>query len=357
VIELQACPVPKVPGASQVRASKEEPMADLGSNTKRAHELADAFRSPVARPPSAWQKGSDRAFKNIAYGFGVAVVCLLAGIVFEVMRHAHSAMSNYGLKFLTTSTWDANRAEFGVAPEIAGTLYTSLLALLIGGFLGVTVALVLSQGFVPRRLEIVMKNVIELLAAIPSVVYGLWGIFVLVPVVRGPAGFLNEHFGFLPFFSSRLSGPGILPASLVLSIMILPTITAISREAMAAVPKRLAAAAYGLGATRWEVIFRVTLPTATGGIFGALVLGFGRALGETMALAMLVGNANVFGWSLFSPGNTLAALLANHFPEAGTVEVGALMYAAVVLLVITLSVNALGSFIMLRTTRELKGLG
>jgi phosphate transport system permease protein len=167
---------------------------------------------------------------------------------------------------------------------------------------------------------------------------------------------LHEKLGFIPFFSTRLSGPGILPASLVLSIMILPTVSAVSREAMAAVPKRLAAAAFGLGATRWEVIFRVTLPTAATGIFGALVLGFGRALGETMALAMLVGNANTFGWSLFSPGNTLAALLANHFPEADAVEVQALMYAAVVLLLITLAVNAIGSLIMLRTTAGLKGL-
>ncbi|HTA89847.1 MAG TPA: phosphate ABC transporter permease subunit PstC [Polyangiaceae bacterium] len=320
-------------------------------------DLSEAFRSPVSRPPSAWQKGFDIVFRNVAHAFGVLVVLLLAGIVFEVMRHAKTAISDYGFGFLTSSVWDANRAQFGILAEIAGTLYTSLLALLIGGFLGVTVALVLSQGFVPRRVELVMKNVIELLAAIPSVVYGLWGIFVLVPAVRGPSGWLNEHFGFVPFFSTRLSGPGILPASLVLSIMILPTVTAISREAMAAVPKRLASAAYGLGATRWEVIFRVTLPTAVGGIFGALVLGFGRALGETMALAMLVGNANVFGLSLFSPGNTLAALLANHFPEAGKVEVGALMYAALVLMLITLTVNAVGSFIMLRTTRELKGLG
>jgi phosphate transport system permease protein len=327
------------------------------TSAKATPDLSEAFRSPVSRPPTAWQKGFDVAFKNVAYAFGVAVVLLLAGIVFEVMRHAKTAIADYGFGFLTTSVWDANRAQFGILAEIVGTLYTSLLALGIGGFLGVTVALVLSQGFVPRRVEIVMKNVIELLAAIPSVVYGLWGIFVLVPAVRGPSGWLNEHFGSVPFFSTRLSGPGIFPAALVLSIMILPTVTAISREAMAAVPKRLAAAAYGLGATRWEVIFRVTLPTAIGGIFGALVLGFGRALGETMALAMLVGNANVFGWSLFSPGNTLAALLANHFPEAGKVEVGALMYAAVVLMVITLAVNALGSLIMLRTTRELKGLG
>ncbi|HEX3849467.1 MAG TPA: phosphate ABC transporter permease subunit PstC [Polyangiaceae bacterium] len=332
-------------------------MADSTIKAPPGPDLSEAFRSPVSRPPTAWQKGFDVVFRNMAHAFGILVVVLLAGIVLEVMRHAGPAMASYGLRFLTTSTWDANRADFGILPEILGTLYTSILALLIGGFLGVTVALVLSQGFVPRRVELVLKNVIELLAAIPSVVYGLWGIFVLVPAVRGPSGWLNEHFGFVPFFSTRLSGPGILPASLVLSIMILPTVTAISREAMAAVPKKLASAAYGLGATRWEVIFRVILPTSVGGIFGALVLGFGRALGETMALAMLVGNANVFGLSLFSPGNTLAALLANHFPEAGKIEVGALMYAAVVLMLITLTVNALGSLIMLRATRELKGLG
>ncbi|HEY8946424.1 MAG TPA: phosphate ABC transporter permease subunit PstC, partial [Polyangiaceae bacterium] len=227
---------------------------------------------------------------------------------------------------------------------------------ILGGGLGITVALVLSQGFLPRRWELVMKNVIELLAAIPSVVYGLWGIFVLIPLLRPAADFLHEHLGFIPLFSTRLSGPGILPASLVLAIMILPTVTAISREAMAAVPKRLPAAAYGLGATRWEVILRVTLPTASGGIFGALVLGFGRALGETMALAMLVGNANVLGWSLLSPGNTLAALLANHFPEAGALEVQALMYASLVLLAVTLAVNAIGSYVMMRTTAGLRGL-
>ncbi len=333
-------------------------MADSKTSTASAKpDLSEAFRSSVARPPSPWQKGFDGAFKNVAYGFGIGVALLLAGVVFEVLSNARTAIANYGLSFLTTSVWDPNRAQFGILAEIVGTLYTSVLALGLGGFFGVTVALVLSQGFVPRRVELVMKNIVELLAAIPSVVYGLWGIFVLIPAVRAPSGWLNEHFGSIPFFSTRLSGPGIFPAALVLSIMILPTITAISREAMAAVPKRLAAAAYGLGATRWEVIFKVTLPTAVGGIFGALVLGFGRALGETMALAMLVGNANVFGWSLFSPGNTLAALLANHFPEAGKVEVAALMYAAFVLMLITLAVNALGSFIMLRTTRELKGLG
>ena len=329
--------------------------------TEPAHTIAagkapTGIASRIARAPTGFQRRFDAGFRIAAHAFGFGVVLLLGSIVIQVGRKAAPAMAEYGGGFLINSTWDTNRGSFGILPEIVGTIYTSLLALLLGGVLGVTVALITSQGFLGKRWELGMKNIIELLAAIPSVVYGLWGIFVLIPAVRPGAAWLHEHFGFFPLFSTELSGPGILPASLVLAIMILPTITAVSREALAAVPKRLPAAAYGLGATRWEVILRVILPTASGGIFGALVLGFGRALGETMALAMLIGNANVFGWSLLSPGNTLAALLANHFPEAGAVEVGALMYAAVVLLVITLAVNALGSFIMLRTTRELKGL-
>jgi phosphate transport system permease protein len=333
-------------------------MTQTGSKQAAAQDLSEAFeRSTVTRPPDAWQKGFDRAFRWTAYGFAACVVVLLSGVVFEVMRHAGASMSNIGFGFLTESVWDANAGKFGILPSIAGTLYTSIVALFIGGGLGITTAIVLSQGFLPRRAEVVMKNVVELLAAIPSVVYGLWGIYVLIPAIRPLANLAHEKLGFLPIFSTRLSGPGILPASLVLAIMILPTVTAISREAIVAVPKRLAAAAYGLGATRWEVIFRVILPTASGGIFGALVLGFGRALGETMALAMLVGNANRFGWSLLSPGNTLSALLANHFPEADKAEVGALMCAAVVLLLITLGVNAAGSLIMLRANRGLKGLG
>jgi phosphate transport system permease protein len=252
--------------------------------------------------------------------------------------------------------WDPHAGRFGVLAEVLGTLYSSLLALILATVFGLSVAICLSQGFLPRRVELLMKNVIELLAAIPSVVYGLWGIYVLIPLLRPVAKWLHQHLGFLPVFEGELSGPGLLPAALVLGIMILPTVTAVSREALAAVPPRLGAAAYGLGATRWEVILRVTLPTAAGGVFGSVVLAFGRALGETMALAMLAGNAQRIGWSLFSPTNTLAALLANHFPEAGNVEAGGLMYAALVLLFITLAVNVAGSAVMLRVTAGLKGL-
>jgi len=319
----------------------------------------------LARVPAASGSGTvpllqrvvDRAFRTMTISFGVLVIVLLVGIVYQVLIHAWPAMGQWGVEFLTKPTWDPNTNSYGILAEIAGTLYTSFLALIFGGILGLTVALVTSQGFLSPRWELIFKNLIELLAAIPSVVYGLWGIFVLIPTIRPIAQWLHDSLGFLPFFSTPFKGPGILPSALVLSIMILPTVTAVSREALAAVPARLPAAAYGLGATQWEVIWSVMLPTASGGVFGSLVLGLGRALGETMALAMLVGNAQEFGWSLLSPGTTLAALLANHFPEAGELEVNALMYAALLLLAITLLVNALGTYIMFRTTRNLQGLG
>ena len=161
--------------------------------------------------------------------------------------------------------------------------------------------------------------------------------------------------GGIPLFKTALCGPGMLPAAIVLAIMILPTISAISRDALVSVPPKLREAAYGLGATRWEALLSVILPTAQTGIFGAVLLAFGRALGETMALAMLVGNANVISWSLFSPANTLAALLANTFPEAKQEQVGVLMYAALVLMGITLLVNIFGALILQRASRELKG--
>ncbi len=316
----------------------------------------------VGQPPTpatnitTGQRFLDRGLRELARVCALAVVLLVLAIAYEVLRHASPAIAQWGTQFFTTASWDTSRASFGVLAEILGTLYTSFLALIGGGVLGITVALVTSQGFIPKRWELLLKNVIELLAAIPSVVYGLWGIFVLIPVIRGPANWLHERLGFLPFFDTPFKGPGVLPAALVLSIMILPTVTAVSREALAAVPDRLGAAAYGLGATQWEVIWSVTLPTAAGGVFGSLVLGFGRALGETMALAMLIGNAREFGWSLLSPGTTIAALLANHFPEAGPIEVRALMYAALLLLLITLAVNAAGTWLMLRSTRSRRGM-
>jgi phosphate transport system permease protein len=282
----------------------------------------------------------------------VAVILLLFVILLEIGRKALPAMGQYGVSFLTSTTWDANKAQFGILPQIWGTLYSSLLALLIGGFFGITIAIFLTQDFLPQSLQVIFKNIIELLAAIPSVVYGLWGIFVLIPLIRPFCEWLHHELSWIPFFGTSLAGPGMLPAALVLAIMILPTVAAISQDSLLAVPYKVKEAAYGMGATRWEVILKVLLPTAYHGIFGALVLGLGRALGETMALAMLVGNSNQISLSLFSPANTLAALLALNFPEAGKVETQTLMYAAVVLLLITLMVNVAGQAIITLTSQN-----
>ena len=305
--------------------------------------------TPLSKPPSSTDIFFDKTFRGLTYAFTLGTILLLGYIVLTIGGKALPALSEYGLGFLTSTTWDVNAGQFGILPEIWGTLYSSILALIIGGFFGITIAIFLTQDFLPYKVEMVLKTIIELLAAIPSVVYGLWGIFCLIPLIRPLADFFHESLGFIPFFATSLSGPGLLPAALVLAIMILPTIAAVSQDALRAIPHKTKEAAFGMGTTRWEAILRVMLPTASTGIFGALVLGFGRALGETMALAMLVGNANQISLSLFSPANTLAALLALNFPEAGKLETPVLMYAACILLLITLVVNIAGSLIMAGT--------
>jgi len=318
--------------------------------------LLEEARHPdsVAGAPSSWDFLADRLFRGLSKAAAVLILLLLAFILWQIGRRAWPGIREYGVGFLTSTTWDVGRGHFGILPAIWGTLYSSFLALLIGGFFGVVMAIFLTQDFLPPRLAVVFRTTVELLAAIPSVVYGLWGIFFVVPAIRPAANWLYEHLGAIPIFGSTLSGPGLLPAALVLAIMILPTVAAVSQDALRQVPYRVKEAAYGMGATRWEAILRVMLPTAATGIFGALVLGFGRALGETMALAMLIGNSNQLSLSLFSPANTLAALLALNFPEAGPREVQVLMYAALVLLAITLLVNVAGGMIMSFATRSVR---
>ena len=331
----------------------------------------------ISQPPSTWQRSSDAAFRSLCYVFAWLSVLAVVFIVLRIAFSAAPAMRQFGLGFLTSRTWDPNKDQYGILPEIWGTMYTSVLALGIGTAFGVAAALFLSEGYLggfvfsvlklfrvefhgfwgklPEQVEAVLKNLIELLAAIPSVVYGLWGLFVVIPLIRPACNWLHLKMGWFAPFSTDLSGPGVLPAVLVLSIMVLPTITAISRDALVSVPPKLRMAAYGLGATPWETIIAVILPTAARGILGGILLAFGLALGETMALAMLVGNSNSMTISLFSPANTLAALLANTFPEAQHKEVGILMYAALVLLGITLVVNMIGAFILQRAAVSMEG--
>jgi phosphate transport system permease protein len=326
----------------------------------------------IAQPPSARQRATDATFRGLCKAAAWTIVLLIAFIVFRIATAAWPAIQQYGSGFLTGTTWNPNTKQFSVLPEVWGTLYSSLLALAGGSIFGVAAAIFLSEGYLnefifralktvglqyhriwgqlPDRIEDLLRNLIELLAAIPSVVYGLWGLFVVIPLIRPLSNWLYGKVGWFPLFSTPSSGPGMLPAAFVLAIMILPTIAAISRSALVSVPDKLRMAAYGLGATRWETLLGVIIPTASGGIFGGIVLAFGRALGETMALAMLVGNSNKISISLFSPANTLAALLANNFPEARAGEIAVLMYAALVLLGITLVVNVIGTMILHRAS-------
>lgn len=329
----------------------------------------------ITQAPTRVQSLVDAAFRRLSFWIACSIIALVTFIVLRITVSALPAMRQSGLSFLTGRVWDPNTGQHGIAGEIWGTLYTSILALGIGTVFGLAAAVFLSEGYmgqaifaflrvlnlhlnpfwskVPDKVEELLKTLIELLAAIPSVVYGLWGLFVVIPLIRPACNWLHLKLGWLALFSTDLSGPGVLPAVVVLAIMILPTITAISRDALVSVPPKLRMAAYGLGATRWETIMAVILPTAARGIFGGMVLAFGRALGETMALAMLVGNSNQISVSLFSPANTLAALLANNFPEAGPQEVGILMYAALVLLAITLIVNIFGALILQHASRNM----
>jgi phosphate transport system permease protein len=245
---------------------------------------------------------------------------------------------------------------FGVLPVLIGTAASSLLALLLALPLGVAIALFLSEDFLPSPIRQIIRFVVELLAAIPSVVYGLWGIFVVIPLVQEYGALLSNQLGIFPLFRGPVYGNSLLTASLVLALMVLPTITAISRASLVAVPYALREGSYALGATRWETILGVILPTAAPGIVASSILAFGRALGETMAVAMLIGNSQRLSWSLLSPANTLSALLANQFAEADGMQVNALMYAAALLVLMTLAVNMAGEAVLRRTQRAIKGL-
>jgi phosphate transport system permease protein len=311
--------------------------------------------SAISGPPSSGEYSSDRIFRGIAWLSAFSIILLVGYILWEVGAQALPAIAEHGLGFVTGTTWDVNKGEFGVLPEIWGTLYSSLLALGLGGVFGIAIAIFLTQDFIDHRLSTVFRTIVEMLAAIPSVVFGLWGIFVLIPLLKPLAEWLHEHLGWFPLFGTDLAGPGMAPAALVLAIMILPTVAAISVDAFKRIPYKVKEAAFGMGTTRWEAILKVMLPTASSGILAALVLGFGRALGETMALAMLIGNANQISLSLFSPANTLASLLASSFPEAGGLEVQALMYAALVLLAITFVVNVAGLAVQQYTIRKFEG--
>ncbi|MBV9391065.1 MAG: phosphate ABC transporter permease subunit PstC [Verrucomicrobia bacterium] len=295
-------------------------------------------------------------FLVLTWVTSVAAVITLVAIVISILEPALPAIQKEGLGFFTNATWDVNRDRYGALPFLVGTALTSIVALCLALPLGLSIALFLSENFLPFGVRQIIRFVVELLAAIPSVVYGLWGIAVVIPIVQEIGGYLADWLGFIPLFEGPSFGNSILTASLVLAIMVLPTVTAISRSALVAVPNSLREGSYAIGATRWETIFRVLLPTAAPGIVAATILAFGRAMGETMAVAMLIGNSPRLSWSLLSPGGTLAGLLANQFGEATGLQVSALMYAALALVLLTLLVNVIGEFVLRQAEKSTAGL-
>ena len=316
-------------------------------------------QDPNTRAIAEVRVGPD-LFHLLCWVASAAAVATLGLIIYEIVSGAWPAIQKFGLGFLTSSSWVPNRENFGVFPFIIGTAVSSLIAILFALPLGLAIAIFLSENFLPLPVRQTVRFVVEMLAAIPSVVYGLWGIFVVIPIVKMFGDWAVSAFQGIPvlqtIFAPPAYGNSMLTASIVLALMILPTLTAISRNSLTAVPKTLREGAYALGATRWEAILGVILPTAAPGVVAATILALGRAMGETMAVAMLIGNSSRLSWSLLSPGGTLAGLLANQFGEADGIQVNSLMFAALILVVITLFVNLLGEAVLRYTQKQTAGI-
>lgn len=314
----------------------------------------ESSAAPQAAPLTLQRRTyGDWVFKILLAAAAIAIPLLLGFLVYELYIGSRLAIEKFGLGFVTSSEWNPVTEEFGAYPLIFGTLLSSFLALLIAVPLSLGVAVYLTE-FAPQRVRGPAAFLIELLAAIPSVVYGLWGIFVLIPILKNqvfPA--LESVLGWTPFFQGPIYGPSMLSASIILAIMVMPYIMSVSREVLLAVPASQREAAMGLGATRWEAVVTAVVPYARSGIIGAVILGLGRALGETMAVTMLIGNRHEIAASLFAPGYTMAAAIANEFSEAvADIHLAALAYVAFLLFLITVLVNAGARLLIWRVTKD-----
>ena len=329
------------------------PPAEARSVTARELLTEDALDEQiVGRAIGDW------IYIAVITGFALCVPVLLALVFWEVALAGWPALRQFGLGFLTSSEWDPVRGQFGAAPAVVGTVVTSILALLIATPLALGVSVFLSE-YAPKWLRQPVAFLVDLLAAIPSVVYGLWGIFVLIPLLRERViPFLRDtlHLGVLPLFSGPSWGNSVFAAGVILAIMVLPYIASVSREVLLAVPRSQREAALALGATRWEMIRKAVIPFAKSGIIGGIILGLGRAIGETMAVTMVIGNTHNISTSLFAPGYTMASLIANEFQEAsGDLHLAALMGVGFVLLVVTLIVNAIARWLVWQVGRKAAG--
>lgn len=308
--------------------------------------VAPVANKKTERSRSDFEKKLDSGFIWLTRIFAWGIGLILILIALPIAQQSFPAFHKFGFGFLFTSAWDPPNERYGAWPMIYGTLVSSFIALAIAVPLGLGTAIFLSEDFIPPKFRRIITFLVELLAAIPSVVYGLWGIFVLIPFLRPIQMFLFNTLGWIPLFSTPPAGPGMFPAGIVLGIMTLPIITVIARDSLNSLPPDLRQASMGLGATRWVTMFKILIPAAFSGIVGGIMLGLGRAMGETMAATMIIGNSNRINISLFAPANTIASLMANQFPEASGMQVSALMYAGMVLFVLTFIVNVLAQMIV-----------
>jgi phosphate transport system permease protein len=331
------------------------PKPSVGPGKTQPSPRTGDFKLEVVARKKLREKDSsvaDAAFRSVVVMCALALMATVGVILFELISQSSLSLSKFGFKFLTRSIWDPVEENFGALPFIYGTVVSSLLALVIAVPLSLGTALFLTE-ICPRRLRPFLSTLVELLAAIPSVIYGLWGIFVLAPFLRAYVEpFLAKYLGWTGLFTGPKYGFGMLAAGIILAIMILPIVSSITREVITAVPRQQREAALALGATKWEMLRMAVLRNARAGILGAIILGLGRAFGETMAVTMVIGNRPEIAKSLFAPGYSLASVIANEFTEAvGNVYLSSLMEAALVLFAITLIVNALAGLLIWSITR------
>ncbi len=293
----------------------------------------------------------DRTFPKFTLVFALLIVVILIAMLIILTLVALPAVRKFGFSFFIGTTWDPVQEEFGALPAIYGTLLSSLIGLVIAVPISLGAAVFLTE-LSPSWLRSPASFLIEMLAAIPSVIIGLWGLFILVPFIRSPVeSWLGSHLGFLPLFQGPPFGVGFLAAGVILAIMVIPIITAVSRDAIRAVPNTQREAMLALGATRWETISKAIIPYCRSGLIAAVILGLGRALGETMAVTMVIGNGYQLTTSLFSPGTTIASKIAGEFSEAsGNVYIGSLVELGLVLFGVTLLVNVVARLMVWRLT-------
>jgi len=294
----------------------------------------------------------DRIYRAALTALALTLPLLLLAFLGELVTNAWPSIERFGLRFVWTSVWDPVAGVFGAAPMIFGTLASSFLALLLGVPLALGVAIYLTE-FSPKWLRQPIAFLVELLAAIPSVVYGLWGVYVLIPFLRADVvPPLRAVLGWTPFFRGVFYGNSLLAGGVILAIMVVPYISAVSREVLLAVPTTQREAALAMGATRWEAVWTAVIPYGRAGLIGAVMLGLGRALGETMAVTLVIGNRHDIGMSVLQPAYTMAAAIANEFSEATTnLYLAALFEVGLVLFVITVVVNALARLLIWRVAR------